>query len=463
MSSSLLADWACDFRLDHAGEAADKKTRELLYDFLGTLIGGFAREESARVAAAWAVGQYPHNGAKGARLLTPEGPRLPSELTAFAHGVAGHSLEMDDVHNASSLHPAVVVIPPALAVAEEFDRSFRELLEAIIVGYEIALRVGEAAGPAALYSRGFHPTAVCGVFAAAAAAGKLMKLDRERMIHALGLAWGFSSGNMSFQTQGSWAKRMQVGHACQAGVQAARLAALGATGPAGALDPSGFFAAYAGGCDRNAMRRELGEKVKIGETSIKPYACCRYNQGPVDLALKARETDNLKPDAALSITVNIPKAGMPLVAEPIERKREPRDPVEAQFSLPYSVAVALVAGAAGPDQYAEPWLSDPRVRALARRVTCEPDPRVEALYPARWATRMTVMTKGGFELRESAEFCLGDPQAPLRAEGLRGKFDAITAGALAGGSGEAIMAALQEFESEKATALLDLLTGRFDR
>lgn len=462
MSSTIMADWISGFRLDHAGEAASKKARELWFDFLGVLIGGLAREESGRVAAVWAAGQTPFQppAAGGARLFLPGAPRATSELAAFVHGAAGHSLEMDDTHNASSLHPGVVAIPAAMAVAEEFNRSAREMIEAIVVGYEVALRIGEAAGPSALYARGFHPTAVVGAFASAAVAGKLMKLDRDRLVSALGLAWSFASGNMSFQTEGSWAKRMQVGHACQMGVQAARLAAMGAPGPAGALDAGGFFVSYAGAFNREALREGLGARVKIGEVSIKPYACCRYNQGPVDLLIGMRENDHLKPGSVLSVTINIPKTGMPLVAEPIERKREPRDAVEAQFSLPYSAAVALLAGAAGPEQYGEPWLSDPRVRALARRVVCEPDPRVEALYPAKWATRVVVLTKGGHELRESAEFSLGDPQKPMKAEQLIAKFNAIAGPALEDGAAENILEAIMECEAEKAAAVLEGVSGR---
>jgi 2-methylcitrate dehydratase PrpD len=177
MNASVRADslaaWAAQYALADDDSLAGA---EFLLDLMGVAVAGSKREASARIALEDALEA---GGVAVATLLLPGAPRAPAEAAAFANGVASHSIEMDDVHNASSLHPGAVVIPAALAVAEERRRSGRDLLEAIAVGYEIVLRVGVAANPTRVYRQGFHPTAVCGGFGAAVAAGKLLNLERE--------------------------------------------------------------------------------------------------------------------------------------------------------------------------------------------------------------------------------------------------------------------------------------------
>ncbi|MBI1784815.1 MmgE/PrpD family protein, partial [Candidatus Sumerlaeota bacterium] len=371
------------------------------------------------------------------------------------------SIEMDDVHNASSLHPAVAVIPAALAVAEERGSSGRELTEAIIAGYEVILRIGEAANPSAVYRRGFHPTAVCGVFSSAAAAGSLMNLTPDQMVNAFGLAWAFAAGNMSFQREGSWAKRIQVGNTARCGVQAARLAAMGATGPAHVFEKHGFFESYSGELQVERLLGELGNPLKILECGIKPFACCRYNQTPVDLLLEWKIEHSVELSEIERIDIEIASTGLPLVAIPAESKKAPANSVEAQFSLYYSAAVALAAGAAGRNEYREPWLNDSRILTLARKVHVGSSAEIDNLFPAKWAARVKVRMNDGTEREKCSESCLGDPEKPLAPDQLMEKFESLTGGHLNAGSRHAIASAVNALErKEKAAELISIiLTG----
>ncbi len=418
-----LVDWICGLKLNRLPERAIEKAKDHLIDLLGVLIAGASQEDSARVARAYAEAQ---GGGGVSSLLGGDEAGLGPEAAAFAHAAAAHSLEMDDVHNASSLHPGVISIPPALALAESTAASGAQLIEAIIAAYDIVIRIGETARPSAVYRRGFHPTAVCGPFGAATAAGRLMKLKPEAMADALGLAWGFAAGNMSFENEGSWAKRLQVAGAAAAGVRAAHLAALGAVGPRRVFQPEGFFKSYSGEPDWAAWDRRSGEELRILETGIKPFACCRYNQGPIDGLLELRRLHGFNPEDVERIEIAIASTGLPLVALPAASKRRPANAVEAQFSLPYSAAVALVAGTAGPAQYREPWLSDPRVRRIAERVEAGSSPAIDRLFPRKWPTEIRLRLRGGDTLEYFSEDCLGDPEKPMSREALWAKFDSLT-------------------------------------
>lgn len=457
MRAQTLSRWITQLELSTVAPEAIERARGCLLDFLGVALAGAAEEESARIALEYARSQA---GPPQAALPFSPGILVGSESAAFAYGVCGHSIEMDDVHNASSLHPGAVSIPAALAVAQEVNATGAALLEAILAAYEIALRVGEAARPSAVYARGFHPTAVCGPFSSAAAAGKLMGLTEDQMAHALGLAWSFAAGNMSFQAEGSWAKRIQVGNSVRCGVQAARLARLGATGPKHVFEDHGFFHGYGATPDEAKLLGGLGGPLKVMEVGIKPYACCRYNQTPIDVLLQLRRDVKLDASKIERLDVDIASTGHPLVAIPAWEKQSPRGTVEAQFSLYYSCAVALLAGSAGREEYREPWLSDARVRELARKVHAGSSPEIDGLFPEKWPARVCIRMESGEIHERFAEYCLGDPEMPLSHDDLAAKFESLTRGAFSDRSRRSVIEAVEGLD--RAPSLADLLGPLFN-
>jgi len=244
-------------------------------------------------------------------------------------------------------------------------------------------RVGMAA-PGEFHARGWHATAVCGTFGATVAAGRLEGLERGRLTAALGIAGSFASGVNEHLEDGSWVKRVHPGWAAHSGIVAAGLARGGFSGPATIFE--GRFGLY-----RTFLRAEpdrtpfdtLGKEWETLRVGFKPYPCCHYNHAYLDCALALRREHRIEPDAIEAIECLVPAGEVPIVCEPRESKLRPRTPYDAQFSLAYSVAAALVDGRVGLDTYAKDRIRDERTLALAARVqhTVDPSSRFPDGFP----------------------------------------------------------------------------------
>jgi len=344
----------------------------------------------------------------------------PAETAAFVNGALSHIVEMDDVDRGSVLHPGAVVIPAALAVAELRAKNGRELLSAIVAGYEIAIRVGEAVGKKHYFY--FHNTSTCGVFGAAAAASWLLGLDEERMVWALGNAGTQSSGLWEFNAEGAMSKHLHAGRAASNGVLAALLAERGFTGPSRILEGErGFFRATAPDADPDRVLAGLGSgKLKIHGVSLKPHASCRHTHAAIDCALALRSRIGTEP--IRSIDVDTYGATLSLCDRP-----EPSTPYEAKFSLQFCVASALLRGEAGLDAFGEDSLRDPRVRDLTSKVHPRIEPDIESRYPREWPARVRVRLLSGNTLEAETSHPRGDPELPLSPREIERKFAALAA------------------------------------
>ena len=394
--------------------------------------------------------QTPSSPADRGNALAPF--RVPAAWAALANGTSAHAIEMDDVTTESSLHPGAAVIPAVLAVAEEIaahepgdmatDRPDHpppqrnavqdgrdstlgaRVIEAVAAGYEVTMRVGNALGAASSYQRGFHPTGVAGVFGAAVAAGKLMRLDAAGLERAIGIAGTMASGSLAYLDDGSWTKRLNPGWAAHGGVVAAGLASVGFTGPATALDgPHGVLRGYTDAPDPDRLAEGLGEaELQVMRVSIKPYGCCRYSHGLIDAVLALRAAHGIAPEDVEEMRLGVLSGGWPLIAEDIERKRDPQNVVDAQFSAPYAAAVALVSGRAGLAQFSEDLIRDERIRGLMARTSCHRDPSLDAAYPKSWPAAIEIRLRDGRLLRTRVEHALGEPENPVKREALIERF-----------------------------------------
>src|SRR5919201_5915781 len=227
-----LAAACADLRWAHLPAAAQDRTRELLLDLLGVALGG-SRQPSSPPAAEVARRL---GGDGGQASVVGAGFATTAVWAALANGTAAHAIELDDVTTESSLHPGVAVIPTAFALAEELGAPPSALLEAVVAGDEVTMRVGNALNPASAYARGFHPTGVARVFRAAMAAGRLLRLGANRLEHALGIAGTLASGSLEYLSDGAWTKRLNPGWAGHAGITAAYLAKEGFSGPASVFE-----------------------------------------------------------------------------------------------------------------------------------------------------------------------------------------------------------------------------------
>ena len=259
------------------------------------------------------------------------------EYAALANGIAAHGIEMDDVNNESSLHAAVTVFPTALAMADLAAVTGKSFITAVVVGYDVATRLGRALKPAAHYRRGFHPTATCGTFAAATVAARLFGLKADGIASALGIAGSQAAGNLEFLAEGAWTKRVQAGWPAHCGIWAGLLARAGYVGPATIIEGrDGFLHDYSDESDPGLVLPDLGQVFHATRTSIKPHACCRYNQGPIDCLLDLKRRYDFEVEDVKEVRVGLLTAAYNTVAVPQEEKRNPFNIVDVQFSMPFA-------------------------------------------------------------------------------------------------------------------------------
>jgi 2-methylcitrate dehydratase PrpD len=325
---------------------------------------------------------------------------------ALANGTFAHALELDDDHRVAVLHPGAVVVPAAFSAAEAAGASGLAFLRALLVGYEVACRLGEVFRGSQFY-HGVHPTAVCGVFGAAAAASVAMGLDRDATVRALGIAGTQASGLTEWRVDGSWIKRLHPGRAAQSGVLAARLAREGFTGPATIFEGNGgFFRAFSYGeaIDTGAMTRGLGEDHRALGTAIKPYPCCRFEHGAIDLAIEAR-ANGIAAAEIEAVRVRIYRTDV------LSYHQEPKNPVDAQFNVPYAVAVALLRGHVGLADFTDAAIREPDVLALCRRIDVVEDAEYTAKYPDEYWIELSITLQDGGTRRFLSTCPSGDPDA----------------------------------------------------
>jgi 2-methylcitrate dehydratase PrpD len=374
--------------------------------------------------------------------------RLPAPNAAFANAMLCHGLDFDDTHSDSVAHVSTVVVPAAAALAEARGASGRELLTAIIAGNEIVTRIGMAT-PGAFHKRGFHPTAICGIFGATAAAARLGGLDAAQATSALGIAGSMASGLFAYLDDATATKPIHPAWAAHGALLACRLAAHGAEGPPGVLEGRfGVFHAFVDTrIDLEPQLADLGSRWETPRIAYKAFPACHFIHG--SLGATGMLADDLDPNEIEDVLVTIPEAGVSLVLEPADRKIAPRTDYEGKFSLQYSTAAMLVHGRVGLTTYTPEALGEERVLDLTRKVRYET--KEYESYPAAFPGGVRITLKDGSTVEADFPHQLGAPENPMSAEQVREKFHENAA--LAGGSFEPLEQAILTLEE------LDDVTG----
>lgn len=350
--------------------------------------------------------------------------RMPESWAALYNGALAHGNDYDDTHSESIIHIGGVVVPTALAVAEKLGCSGRQLLTAVVAGYEVAARIGAAASKG-LHAQGFHPTGVCGTFAAAATAGKLMGLDGDQLANAFGIAGSQAAGSLEFLTDGAWTKRMHPGWAAHAGIVAAGLARRGFKGPAFEFEGRyGLYALYASNTTPDLARvtRGLGSEWEILNTDVKPYPCGHISHPYMDCALRLRNEHGLAPEQIESIELRVPTAAVAILCEPLADKQRPVSSYAARFSMPYAVAVILTRGRAGIDEFSEDAIRDPQTLMLCSRTAYVIDDTLP--FPQTFPGWLRIRLKDGRLLEARMDASRGSREIPMTTIELRDKFTA---------------------------------------
>lgn len=443
-AATILATTYAATGIDDLPSETVHAVRRHVLDTVGAALAGIHQPEPE---AALRMAHLAYGDAGDAVLWGRAGTVGPA-AAALVNGTAAHALELDDAsgcdHSGAVVLPAVVA---ALALAP--DATDGDVVAAVAVGYDLGRRVLEAAGGYDRHNNaGWHSTGTCGVFGAAAAVARLLRLDAATMRTALGIAGSFASGTWAFLQDGAMTKRLHPGHAAASGVVAALLAREGMTGPAAIFDApwGGFLTTYAGdGADPDLLTRDLGRDWRIHRSSIKPYASCRGTHAAVEAMLRLRGED-AGPDAVAGVTVEV----HPTIVRMCGATDVP-SLVAAQMSLPYAVAVALVRGGADLPMFSEEVRSDPLVRretARVRVVECaEPISNVGAVLTLDLAT--------GERRRLRIDVPAGSATNPLPDDAVIAKYRSLASPVLGEGA-SALEAAI--FELGRGISPRDLLS-----
>ena len=436
-----LAAFVAGLTLDALPPEVVARTRLLALDLVGVAVRARHDAEStpALLAAVAALGL----GAGTAGVFGDVAGYAPAGA-ALVNGTLGHSLDFDDTHAAAIVHAGAPIIPAALAAAEMTGAGGADVLPAIVAGFEVALRLALALPAGAHYDRGFHPSATCGAFGAAAAAARVFRLSPERVEAAFGIALSQSAGSLQFLANGAWTKRFQVGWAGMAGLVAATLAREGFKGAAEPIEGKhGFLRSYAPSPDPDRVLRDLGTAFELMGTGVKPYPSCRWAHAGIDAALALRAEYGLRGEEIESATLGLSRAALLLVGEPADKKADPRNVVDGQFSGPFVVAVALATGTMDWSSYR--LLDDPAIRAVLPRIRCEHDREIEAEFPANMSGKLTVRARGESFVR-TVMVPKGEPaNFPSEAE-FRAKFAGLVDGVIGADAGHELAEAVLRFD-----------------
>jgi 2-methylcitrate dehydratase PrpD len=412
-----VANWIAQLRYERLPERTREVVRCAILDTLGCGVYGY-NTPWAQMLLKWARsgGHKPD-----ATVWGDAQPSLRTADAALVNGTSSHAFELDDYHNAK-LHPGAVVIPAAVAMAEKLGIDGKQLVTAIAAGYEVMIRSSLALNPSAARLRGWHLTGVCGPFGAAAACAVLMGLDAERTAWALGLAGTQGSGLWAFNADGAMSKRLHAGKAAHSGVLAAELAEIGFTGPTQIYEfhDGGVLKAFSDASDPTPLIAELGRVYRLDSTSIKPYSCCGSTHSYVDAALALRCKLGAQWDPKRRVKVGLSK----VVDVQCGFDYEPGSALNAQMSLRYIVAAALMEGQVLPPQFSNSKMSDPELVALSRRLELVHDPKLDELYPKHFAGWVAAESKGEW-VRADILDPSGSPAAPIDARGITEKFRGI--------------------------------------
>lgn len=409
---AVLAAQAAGWRDRPWPAGLEHDARRALLDWFAALLPGTRRAPATLLAAALA-----DERGTGQAVCYVDGGQGAARHAALLNAVASHTVEFDDIHRDSGLHPGSPTIAAALAVAQARGASLDVLLRAMAAGYEVGGRIALAVQPS--HYRMWHTTATVGTIAAAAAVALLLECDAAGIGHAMALAATMAGGlQQAFRGEGM-SKPMHAGHAAEAGVLAARAAAAGVTGAGDVLHgPHGFAAATSDSTGRWEMALEgLGEWFVIGRMTFKNHGCCGHLFPALDGLLALRAAHPFEPGEVARIHI----AGYRATAEMCDRP-EARTEQDARFSAQYCVAALLQLGAVRLEAFSPGRLRDPALHALMPRVTVGLAPDLAEAYPRRRAARLVLELQDGRRFEHEQPFRKGDPEQPLTDAELDGKF-----------------------------------------
>lgn len=419
------AAYADELSYDDLPAAVVDHTKKLILDIMANDIGGHAWMESGPKILD---GVRSLNRSQGGATVLATGESMAPEWASLANGSFAHSLDYDNHHAKGVIHAGSSVVNAALAAAEESGADGKELIVAVVIGYEIACRLAMALGPHSSHEMGFHPTGTCATFAASAVIGRLRGVAPGVIVDAMGLNGSQAAGSMQYVVNGAWNKRTHPGLAAHAGFVAVSLAEAGFLGAAEVFEgEQGFFQGYALRPRPEEATATLGSDYETMNVAIKPFSLCRYTHQTLDLLIDLANERPIDTADVSSILIEMPTYGVQLCGSPIEAKRNPTSPVDAQFSAPYAAALALTEKRAGMDVFTgvlERGLSGEFRRLMAVTDVARADD-LDAIHPEFWPGRVTLEIAGE-QVERYGRHMLGEKERPMAMAGVEAKFAELT-------------------------------------
>ncbi|MBH1966437.1 MAG: MmgE/PrpD family protein [Comamonadaceae bacterium] len=414
-----LSRFATQLSLDKLSPEAVEAAKANVFDTLACAAAGSSAagiSELHGLATQW-------GGAPQASILV-FGDKVPAHQAAWVNGAMAHARDYDDTHDAAVLHAGVSVVPAALAAAELAGGvSGADFIAGVAAGLETICRIGVATQIGIIES-GYMYTSLFGHFGATVAAGRVLGLNETQMINALGIDYSQVAGNHQVTRDAALTKRMQPGFAAMAALISVQMARVGIRGAQRTFEgEDGFLRVYLHDrCDRAVLRDGLGERFEFTQLSYKPYPCCRFNHPAISAALTLRKTIGQRVDRIRAIRVGLNHQAYQAVCTPVEVRKAPKTIVQAQFSIPYTVATALIDGRVGMDHFADASLVREDLLALAGKVDASVDAEIERQAGRNISPVMVeIEMDDGTIHRERVDVPLGHPDAPMSEDDFNGK------------------------------------------
>lgn len=386
------------------------KAKLCLLDWVGCAIAGYNHPVSQKLVDV----AIANKGRQEATIIG-HNQKVPALWASFANGAISHAVEMDDGHKWSISHPGVTVIPPALAIGQALSCSGKELLTAIIVGYDISLRVGESVGPE--HYEIWHTTSTCGTFGATAACSKLMKLEANQIADGLGNAGSQAAGVWQFIEEGAMTKLLHIAKVGFNGMLSSLIAEKGFTGAHEIFEgEKGFLKAMAKYPRINSLTKDLGKHYKILESNFKVHSSCGHTHSPIDAIIKAKKEYGITPDQIVNINIRTYNTAFQLTGN-----IDPQNSFEAKFSMPYCVATALTLGKVDGSKFKQDILFDKTIRSVMSKIHMEVDSQLEKAFPNCRPVIVEIETEKENYIIEN-NYRKGDPENPLTYEEVEDKF-----------------------------------------
>ncbi|MHA1712403.1 MAG: MmgE/PrpD family protein [Candidatus Freyarchaeota archaeon] len=444
--TKVLADFAVETSFNKLPRRVIEHARLCVLDWIGVALAG--SQETLTKTLTSIIEEI---GGRKESTIIGANTKTSCLNAALVNGVMGHAVELDDIHEESVIHPAAPVIPAALAVAERENVTGKDLITSIVVSYEVEIRIGMSIMPS--HYRFWHTTGTCGTFGATVAAGKILGLDREKMLYALGIAGTQAAGLI--EVFGTMSKSLNVGKAAMNGVISALLAERGFTSSDAILEAEqGYCRATSEEFNPDKITKDLGKKFELVNNIFKRHASCGHTHGAIDAVLHISEKHRIRPENIREIIVET----YPIAVDVVGKNFEPKTVFEAKFSLPYCLAIALMHGKVGLTELSEKNLRDPKILELSHKVKVASSPKYANARLG--CAKVTIHTLDGKKYTRQVLVPKGYPKNPLTKAELEEKFIELSSLALPTEQAKELLRTINNLEKLNEVEALTILLMR---